>query len=142
MKKVVILSGDVHYAFSSEMDYWKKGVSEPSRIIELCSSAIKNEWPTVMKRVLSTGTGQKLLHDVLYPLERVAWEDARISPYAGRNAVTSGGHPAQIVCLAGACVTLARNGRGIVCEPRDAFARNRGTRRLVRNDRRAAPLPS
>jgi hypothetical protein len=88
MKKVVILSGDVHYAYSSEMDYWKKGVSEPSRIIELCSSAIKNQWPAVMKRVLSTGTGQKLLHDVLYPLERVAWEDdltitGEINPPAG-----------------------------------------------------------
>ncbi len=75
MKKVIILSGDVHYAFSSEMDYWKKGATTPARIIELCSSAIKNEWPEVMKRVLSTGTGQKILQHAVYPLERVAWEN-------------------------------------------------------------------
>jgi hypothetical protein len=75
MKKVIILSGDVHYGFSSQMDYWKKGATEPSRIIELCSSALKNEWPAVLKRVLSTGTGQKLLQHSVYPLERVAWKD-------------------------------------------------------------------
>ena len=75
MKKVIILSGDVHYSFSSQMDYWKKGVAEPTRIIELCSSAAKNEWPKIMKRVLSTGTGQKILQHAIYPLERVAWED-------------------------------------------------------------------
>ena len=75
MKKVIILSGDVHYSFSSEMDYWKKGVAEPARIIELCSSAAKNEWPAVMTRVLSTGTGQKILQHAAYPMERVAWED-------------------------------------------------------------------
>ncbi len=75
MKKVIILSGDVHYGFSSEMDYWKKGDAEPSRIIELCSSSLKNEWPEVLKRVLSTGTGQKILQGSVYPLERVAWEN-------------------------------------------------------------------
>lgn len=75
MKKVIILSGDVHYGFSSEMDYWKKGAAEPARFVELCSSALKNEWPEVMKRVLSTGTGQKILQHAVYPLERVAWEN-------------------------------------------------------------------
>ena len=69
MKKVVILSGDVHYTFSAEMDYWKKGVSTPTRIVQLTSSAIKNEWPKVLKRVLSTGTGQKILHNAFYPCE-------------------------------------------------------------------------
>ncbi len=75
MKKVIILSGDVHYGFSSQMDYWKKGAAQPSRIIELCSSALKNEWPSVVKRILSTGTGQKILQHAVYPLERVAWKN-------------------------------------------------------------------
>ncbi len=74
MKKVVILSGDVHYAFSSELDYWKKGDPVPTRIVQLCASAAKNEWPQVLKRVLSTGTGQQLLHDAFYPMERMVWE--------------------------------------------------------------------
>lgn len=75
MKKVVILAGDVHYAISAEMDYWKKGVSAPARIEQFVSSALKNEWPKVMKRVLSTGAGQKILHNAFYPVERLAWEN-------------------------------------------------------------------
>ena len=82
MRKVVILSGDVHYAFSAEMDYWKRGVSTPTRIVQLTSSASKNEWPVntygqkIAKRVLSTEKGQQMMHQAFYPLERLAWENA------------------------------------------------------------------
>lgn len=75
LKKVVILSGDVHYAFSAEMDYWKRGEPEPTRIVQLVSSALKNAWEAVPKRALETVKAQQLLQGTLYPLARLGWED-------------------------------------------------------------------
>jgi hypothetical protein len=40
--RAVIVSGDVHYAFSNQLAYFPDG-SSPSRIVQLCSSAFKNE---------------------------------------------------------------------------------------------------
>jgi len=42
--RVVILSGDVHYASSMEMAYFRTAPSAtPARIVQLCSSALRNE---------------------------------------------------------------------------------------------------
>lgn len=75
MGKVVILSGDVHYAFSAEMDYWKKAQPQPSRIVQLTASAFKNEWGTKPKRALETVTAQEILHGAYYPMARLGWDD-------------------------------------------------------------------
>lgn len=74
MKKVVIVSGDVHYACSAEMDYWKKNQPTPSRIVQLTASALKNEWGIVAKRALETVTVQEILHDAFYPVARMGWD--------------------------------------------------------------------
>ena len=44
-KRTLIVSGDVHYAFSAEMAYFRTGSNpaHPARIIQFCSSALKNE---------------------------------------------------------------------------------------------------
>jgi hypothetical protein len=44
-KRVVVLSGDVHYAFSCHVAYFRTGTTPPvpARIVQLCSSALKNE---------------------------------------------------------------------------------------------------
>lgn len=42
--RVVILSGDVHYAFSVQMAYFPTApTATPARIVQLCSSALRNE---------------------------------------------------------------------------------------------------
>lgn len=44
LKSVVLLSGDVHYAFSTAMTYWRAGAN-PRRFAQFTSSALKNPSP-------------------------------------------------------------------------------------------------
>jgi len=44
-RRVVILSGDVHYGSSQAMSYWKKGDTEPARFAQFISSGMKNVMP-------------------------------------------------------------------------------------------------
>lgn len=73
--KVVILSGDVHYGFSAELDYWKRGTPTPSRVVQVTASALKNQYVDVPKRALETVAVQRLLHGAHYPMERLGWND-------------------------------------------------------------------
>jgi hypothetical protein len=91
MGKVVILSGDVHYGFSSEMDYWKKAQPQPSRIVQLTASAFKNEWGISAKRALETVTAQEILHNAYYPMARLGWSDP--SDLIGKVSVPGGALP-------------------------------------------------
>jgi hypothetical protein len=75
MKKVVVLSGDVHYGFSAELDYWKRNEVEPSRVVQITASALKNQLGAKAKRALETVTAQELLHDAFYPMARLGWLD-------------------------------------------------------------------
>ena len=43
MKRVVILSGDVHYAFGSSLEYWSRAERATSKIVDYTSSALLNE---------------------------------------------------------------------------------------------------
>jgi hypothetical protein len=74
MGKVVLLSGDVHYAFSAEMDYWKQGQPDPARIVQVTASAAKNAWDTTPKRILETVTAQEIAHNAFYPMSRLGWD--------------------------------------------------------------------
>ncbi len=93
MGKVVILSGDVHYSFSAEMDYWKKH-QQPSRIVQLTSSALKNEWGIRAKRALETVAAQEILHNAYYPLSRLGWSDP--ADLIGQVHVPGGALPRNI----------------------------------------------
>ena len=75
MGKVVVLSGDVHYGFSSKMDYWKRAQPQPSRIVQLTASALKNDWGITAKRALETVTAQEILHNAYYPMARLGWDN-------------------------------------------------------------------
>jgi hypothetical protein len=44
-RRVVILSGDVHYAHSAEASYWFRGDQKPARFAQFTSSGMKNVWP-------------------------------------------------------------------------------------------------
>ena len=74
-QKVVVLSGDVHYAHSGEMSYWRKADTAPSRLAQFTSSGVKNVWPapvTVLSR--SFGLAQAM-ERWLNPVERLGWDD-------------------------------------------------------------------
>jgi hypothetical protein len=74
-RRVVILSGDVHFAASSELDYWKKGAATPSRIVQLISSPIHNTFhATVQALVRTNALLQRAGGEPA--VERLAWKNA------------------------------------------------------------------
>lgn len=97
MKKVVILSGDVHYAHSNEMDYWRQGQPQPSRVVQLTASALKNDWGESAKRALETVAVQKLAHSAFYPASRLGWSDP--GDLLGNVSVPGGAIPRQLRAL-------------------------------------------
>jgi hypothetical protein len=71
---VVLLSGDVHYACSLTLDYWKKGAPKPARIVQLTSSSLHN----VFKDIAQTlARNLALLQGAVQgrAAERIAWDD-------------------------------------------------------------------
>jgi len=72
--RVVILSGDVHFASSMVCDVWTKGDDScDSRILQCTSSAAKNEWGTRERAVIrGQRSAQKLLQGT--PFERLGWD--------------------------------------------------------------------
>ena len=97
MKKVVILSGDVHYANTCEMDYWRQGQPEPSRIVQLTASALKNDAGVGAKRALETVVVQELAHSAFYPVARLGWDDPL--DLLGNVAVPGDAIPRQLRAL-------------------------------------------
>lgn len=75
-KKVVILSGDVHYGFSTALDYWKKDDPEPARIVQVTASPFRNQEEGWMRFPVSSGLAQLLFGRSFIPVERMAWASA------------------------------------------------------------------
>lgn len=72
LKKVVILSGDVHFGLSTVMDYFKG--AEKTRIVQLVSSALKNESDKLgNQHILISGRLQQLQSAAYFPSERLGW---------------------------------------------------------------------
>jgi hypothetical protein len=71
-KKVILLSGDVHFGFTTTLDYWKKGEASPAKIVQLVSSGLKNQ-KFSNEQFLIGGMIQKLLGSLLYPGERLGF---------------------------------------------------------------------
>jgi hypothetical protein len=55
MKRVVILSGDVHYAFGSSLDYWDYHTGETANIVDYTSSPLRNEGAGAQITALAMG---------------------------------------------------------------------------------------
>ncbi|MGW1786416.1 DUF7800 domain-containing protein [Streptomyces sp. NPDC002143] len=72
--KVVLLSGDVHFASSVEMDYWRLDRPGATRIVQLTSSALKNAWQGTVKPALETTKVQRLMQAANYPALRLGWD--------------------------------------------------------------------
>ncbi len=73
-RRVVVLSGDVHFASTLTLDFWgKDDETLDSRIVQCTSSAARNQPGDDMRGLLRTlRIGQQLLRGV--PAERIAWE--------------------------------------------------------------------
>jgi hypothetical protein len=60
-RRVVLLSGDVHYAASQAMSYWRKQDTEPARFAQFTSSGLRNVMPSYVRLVSqSYGVAQRL----------------------------------------------------------------------------------
>jgi hypothetical protein len=73
-RRVVVLSGDVHFASTLTLDFWgKDDETLDSRIVQCTASAARNQPGDDMRGLLRTlRIGQQLLRGV--PAERIAWE--------------------------------------------------------------------
>ncbi len=72
-KRVVLLSGDVHFGAAAVMDYWRKNEPAPARFVQFISSGVKNQ-KFAQERFLGAGFVQQLLGSLFYPGERLGWK--------------------------------------------------------------------
>lgn len=75
-RRVLLLSGDVHYSAANGMSYWTKGNAVPARIVQFTSSGFKNVMPWyigVVDRVLSFA--QRMIRSDV-GAERMGWNEA------------------------------------------------------------------
>jgi hypothetical protein len=72
--RVLLLSGDVHFASSMVLDFWGKGdETADSRIVQLTSSAARNQPEATMRAALrAMPFGQALLQGA--PYDRLGWD--------------------------------------------------------------------
>lgn len=88
-KRVVFLSGDIHFGIAATLDYWKQGEAQPARFVQYVSSGLKNQKFNNEKFLLS-GFVQKLLGNLFYPAERLGWAHR-----AGVTVTNPAGKPNQ-----------------------------------------------
>ncbi len=79
LKRVIILSGDVHYGFSSMLDYWQGSANTPAaRLVQFTSSALKNEEFGVI-HLYRSAIAQKLITGIGDRLEKLGWKNRVLS---------------------------------------------------------------
>jgi hypothetical protein len=79
-RRVVLLSGDVHYSASDAMNYFKKGVAEPARFVQFTSSGLKNVMPSYITTVdRSLAPAQRLVRAGI-GAERLGWKSKPVQP--------------------------------------------------------------
>jgi hypothetical protein len=86
-KRVLLLSGDVHYSSATELSYWTKGNPVPARIVQFTGSGFKNVMPWfigAVDRVLSFA--QRMVRSNI-GAERLGWNSADDKAF-----VFKGGH--------------------------------------------------
>jgi len=72
-KRVVLLSGDVHFATSAGMSYWKNGATTPARFAQFISSGLQN---LIRDEVRMAGQYMKFMQTVIegkIGIERLGW---------------------------------------------------------------------
>src|SRR5262249_53589428 len=73
-RRVVLLSGDVHYSSGTLMSYWRGNATQPARFAQFTSSGFKNVMPTFITFIDKTlGFTQQLIRANL-GTERLGWD--------------------------------------------------------------------
>ncbi len=89
-RRVVFLSGDVHYSSTQQLSYWKKGDTEPARFVQCISSGLRNIMPAFIHPIdRSFARAQRLLSSKIGN-ERLGWNkgaDNLVELPAGSNPV-------------------------------------------------------
>ena len=88
-KRVIILSGDVHFGLTSYLDYFKG--ANKTRIVQLVSSACKNETDKLgNQHILVSGRLQQLQSYAYFPAEKLGWLNKAVTvngPISPRNEI-------------------------------------------------------
>jgi len=77
MKRVVFLSGDVHYGFGASLEYWDRTRSATAKIVNYTSSPLRNEGSSSQMAMLAVGypyLAQLLRHASLPAADFFAWD--------------------------------------------------------------------
>lgn len=72
LKRVVLLSGDVHFSVAAYLDYWKRNEPAATRIVQFVSSGLKNQQFSTQQFLLC-GFMQQLLNSAFRPGERLGY---------------------------------------------------------------------
>ena len=73
-RRVVLLSGDVHYGASQQMSYWKKDDDEPARFAQFTSSGLRNVMPSYIRTLNQSFAFLQRMASASIDAERLAWE--------------------------------------------------------------------
>jgi hypothetical protein len=93
--RIVVLGGDVHFSYTSTLDYYKKNADTPSRIVQLTSSPLRNMSKPQVKLLMRQNAFLQNLQTG-FSIARLAWNDpAPVQVPA--NAVISAGRRGRIV---------------------------------------------
>lgn len=87
-KRVIFLSGDVHFGFSAGMSYWRQNDPVPSRILQFCSSALKNAWPSAARAAFRVFAPLQALLRATNTVEKLGWAASTPSPISVPQSVT------------------------------------------------------
>jgi hypothetical protein len=79
-RRVVFLSGDVHYGTSNAMSYWKKGDTEPARFAQLTSSGFRNVMPWYISFLDRSLSFMQRLIRAKIGAERIGWNSVSTDP--------------------------------------------------------------
>ena len=123
-RKVIVLSGDVHYAYSGGASYWRKRDATPARFAQFTSSGLKNVWPHQVVTFSRSFAFAQAIERLANPVELLGW-DAELARSARRSrrrraaparprpaAAHTGAAPAATAGRTGLPRLVRRTGRG------------------------------
>lgn len=79
-RRIVILSGDVHYGSSQFLSYWRKNDAEPARFAQLISSGLRNVMPEFIRFAdRSFPLAQRIIRGKI-GITRLGWDENSPAP--------------------------------------------------------------
>lgn len=79
-RRIVVLSGDVHYGYSAEASYWIRGDERPARFAQFTSSGFKNQWPDPALVLFRSFAFGQTLQQLYSPVVRLGWDQHEPQP--------------------------------------------------------------